>query len=96
LQPIAQITFRWLLFLVKHERALSPPTLSLLLACPQPKVEGPYGVSPTYRSKAAVLLIAGGVGVTPLMGFFRHMYLEALASAPRWGAYSAEKNQPVY
>jgi hypothetical protein len=50
------------------------------------KVEGPYGVPPAVRRRAAVLLVAGGIGATPLHALFRTLYLDAQASAPRYRA----------
>jgi ferredoxin-NADP reductase len=47
------------------------------------KIEGPYGIPLAYEDKAAVLLIAGGVGITPIHGLFRSMYKKALSQSHR-------------
>lgn len=43
------------------------------------KIEGPYGIPPNYEDKAAVLLIAGGVGISPIHGLFRSLYKKAIS-----------------
>mmetsp|Transcript_19174 Transcript_19174/g.22856 ORF Transcript_19174/g.22856 Transcript_19174/m.22856 type:complete len:1186 (+) Transcript_19174:273-3830(+) len=61
-----------LLSLAKQAQGGSVPFENLSV-----KIEGPYGIPPQYEEKAAVLLIAGGVGITPLHGLFRAMYTQA-------------------
>ena len=38
-------------------------------------VEGPYGCAPSYTQYDAVLLVAGGIGVTPCHSIFRELYI---------------------
>ena len=38
-------------------------------------VEGPYGCAPLYTQYDAVLLVAGGIGVTPCHAIFRELYI---------------------
>ncbi len=42
-------------------------------------VEGPYGCAPSYTQYDAVLLVAGGIGVTPCHSIFRELYIRAAA-----------------
>ena len=40
-------------------------------------VEGPYGCALDYAQHDAVLLVAGGIGVTPVHSVFRELYIRA-------------------
>ena len=42
-------------------------------------IEGPYGCAPTYAHYDSVLLVAGGIGVTPCHAMFRELYIRAAA-----------------
>eukprot|EP00966_Prymnesium_polylepis_P030409 707153-Prymnesium_polylepis.1 len=49
------------------------------------RVDGPYGVPPDVSQYDLVVLVAGGIGVTPCHAILRHLHLERASAEGRAG-----------
>jgi hypothetical protein len=56
--------------------SLAPPSKSLTV-----NIDGPYGLPPAFENYTHVLLVGGGIGITPLHSCIRQMYLSARTEA---------------
>ncbi|CAM9301822.1 unnamed protein product [Heterosigma akashiwo] len=93
-----------------HIKAMGPGSFGARLAAwaatlpwdqPLPEVvvnvDGPYGVQPDYGRYEHVVLLAGGIGVTPAAAVFRELYLQARAAVDLvWATKNAAALAPAF
>jgi predicted ferric reductase len=86
-----------------HAKAMGEATFTSALAAlaedaeagraaqPVIRIDGPYGVPPVVDEYTSILLVAGGIGVTPCHAILRDLYARAADTASRRCGHTAGK-----